>query len=141
MKKLFVVSFILFAFLAIAALEPSQPGEESGFTPTHILRLIQPGDNEPVDVKMRLYSEGDKKIISNIMPDGQLMETEYVISEDNKIKYQWASIRNDMVVVVQSVGSRLDDGSFEGKYVALVDGQLREDMSGRFTLRKIDSTK
>lgn len=127
--------------MVFAGDESNQPGEEVDFVPTHILRLIQPGDNEPVEVEMKLCSDGDKKNISNIMPDGQLMETEYVTSEDNKIKYQWASIRNDMVVVVQSVGSKLDDGSFEGKYVALVDGQLREDMSGKFTLRQIDTAK
>lgn len=141
MKKLFVISFVLLTLSAVGGQEPKQSGEESGFVPTHILQLIQPGGEKPVEVPMKLYSKGDKKIISNIMPDGQLMETEYVISEDNKIKYQWASIRNDMVVVIQFVGNKVDDGSFEGKYTALVDGQLRDDMSGRFTLEEIDSEK
>jgi len=106
--------------------------------PTHILQLIQAKSNNPIDIKVKLFKKAGRKLLANIMPDGQLMESEYIVTKDNAIKFQWVAIKRDGLLAVQFIGAKAaKGGSFQGKYVALVDGELRKDMSGRFILTAI----
>jgi hypothetical protein len=118
--------------------EPNEPVLEK---PTHTLQLIQSQADKPIDVPVKLFRKGDKRLLANAMPDGQLMESEYAVSEDGKLKFQWAAIQRGGLIAIQFIGDRRADGSFAGKFVALVDGILREDMSGRFNLKTIEATK
>ena len=136
MKNLLFISLVL-CMSAAAPAENTAESNKSGIVPTHILQLIQPESTEPINVEVKLYKKNNTTVIANLMPDGQLMETDYLITEDNKIKFQWASIKREGLVTIQFVGNKSNDGSFEGKFTALVDGVLRDDMSGRFILKKI----
>lgn len=103
--------------------------------PTHVLQLMPAQSDKPIDIQVRLFQKGNKKLMANIMPDGQRMESEYVITQSKALKFQWAAIKRDGLLAIQFIGDRgTTGGSFSGKYVALVDGELRKDMSGQFKL-------
>ncbi len=133
-------SLLLLGFFAapILAQEPNEPILKD---PTHTLQLVQPQGDEPIDIPVKLLTKKDRRFLANMMPDGRRMESEYIISKDGKLKFQWVAIQREGLLAIQFIGDRTTDGSFAGKFVALVDGELRKDMSGRFSLRVIEATK
>lgn len=136
----YLISLLVFGLLAVSV--PAQESNKPTIkNPTHILQLVQSQKAKPIDIQVKLFRKEKKKFLANMMPDGHLMESEYVISKDNKLKFQWVAIKREGLLAIQFIGSKMADGSFKGKFVALVDGQLRKDMSGQFNLNKLRKEK
>lgn len=131
---LLLSSLFLFT-IASPAEEPEVPTIKN---PTHTLQLIQSQNDRPIEIHVKLFTKDRKKYLANIMPDGQRMESEYIMTKDNKLKFQWIAIKREGLLAIQFIGEKMADGSFTGKFVALVDGELRKDMSGQFNLRTIN---
>lgn len=124
-------SLLLFTAITLAEESPNPTIKN----PTHTLQLIQSQNDKPIEIHVKLFTKDRKKYLANIMPDGQRMESEYIITKDSKFKFQWVAVKREELLAIQFIGNKMADGSFTGKFVALVDGELRKDMSGRFNLK------
>ena len=138
--RYYISGLLVLGFFATPTLA-QEPNEPTIKNPTHTLQLAQPQSDKPIVVPVKLFDKGGRKFLANVMPDGWLMESEYIISKDDKLKFQWAAIQRGGLVAIQFIGDKQANGPFEGKFVALVDGVLRPDMSGRFSLKAIEATK
>lgn len=118
-----------------------EPNEPAIADPTHTLHVVQSEGGEAISVPVKLLAKGKKTFVANLMPDGRRMESEYVLFKDNKLKFQWVAIQRGGLLAIQFIGEKVADGSFKGEFVALVDGVLRKDMSGRFNLKAIEVRK
>ena len=114
------------------------PARAHSETATHVMDLWPAGAAEPASVDVMLSTEDGRNYISITMPDGDLVKAEYVLLEDKRMKFQLTAIRDERLVSIQYVGSENAAGEIEGRFSAMVDGEARRDMSGRFTLRKKD---
>ncbi|MCP4632818.1 MAG: hypothetical protein GY855_07810 [candidate division Zixibacteria bacterium] len=108
--------------------------EEPAFVPTHILELMVEGMEEPVKAEVQLSDKGTKHFITIIMPDEEKIETEYVVTEENEFRFMMADVKMDNLLTIHYNGVKNQDGNFEGKFAAMVNGIFREDMSGDFAI-------
>lgn len=136
----YYAGLLALGLLAVAALA-QEPNKLVVENPTHTLRLVQSEDGTPIDIPVKLFEKKDKAFLANMMPDGRLMESEYVLSKEGQFKFQWVAIQRGGLLAIQFIGEKTGGGSFRGKFVALVDGVLRKDMSGQFSLSAREATK
>jgi len=137
MRNTLILCVIGILMPSARAQKPNLPTIEH---PTHMLQLIPTQTDKPIDMKVELCKKDKRKLLVNIMPDGQRMKSEYIVTKNNAIKFQWVAIKRDGLLAIQFIGKRVTaEDSFQGKYVALVDGELRKDMSGLFKLTAIEA--
>jgi hypothetical protein len=103
--------------------------------PTHVLELIQGIANDTIKVDVKISNENNTDYLFILTPDENLLKVEFHIIND-EIKFQLTGFNNDKLAAIQYVGKGDKQNIIEGKYVALVDGIQREDMSGKFKLTK-----
>jgi hypothetical protein len=70
------------------------------------------------------------------MPDDERTDTEYVITSDNEFKFMLSEIKNDKLTTIQFNGTKTEDDIVKGTFTAMIDGELRDDMSGDFSLKR-----
>jgi hypothetical protein len=136
----YCASLLALGLLAVAA-QAQEPNEPVVKNPTHTLQLVQSEGGVPIEIPVKLFEKKDKTFLANMMPDGRLMESEYVLSKEGQFKFQWVAIQRGGLLAIQFIGDKTADGSFTGKFVAVVDGVLRKDMSGQFSLSAREATK
>lgn len=102
--------------------------------PTHTLELMIGGSEEPIPSDVRLYAYEETWRLSVTLPDGQRITTDCIMTEQGEIKFQLSRIANGMLANIQFVGAARAEAGFEGSFTAMVDGEVRQDMSGTFAL-------
>lgn len=127
--------FVLLIVLPSCSTQQQQV-EEPAFEPTHTLELLVEGMEEPAKINTQLNDKGTEHFISVIMPDDERIDSEYIITEEHELKFMITDIKDNSLLTIHYMGFRNQDGDFEGKFTALVDGTLRENMCGDFTLKK-----
>jgi hypothetical protein len=102
---------------------------------THYLELLTPNVEKPYVLETSVYAKDSVNYILIRFPD-EIINTEYVIADSAKIKFQTSKISDDKLVTIQFLGTGNIEAKVNGKFIGLVDGVLRNDMSGTFTLIK-----
>ncbi|MBI3124352.1 MAG: hypothetical protein HYZ10_08100 [Ignavibacteriales bacterium] len=121
----------IFVFLIILFNNLSAQNKET----THNLELLTPNVEKPYILDVSIYSKGSINYIQIQFPD-ELILTEYISTDSAQIKFQTSKISDDKLVTIQFIGSGIIEEQVNGKFTALVDGVLRDDMSGKFVLSK-----
>lgn len=131
--KIFFYVILPFFFYAIVFAQNSQDSTQF----THYLKLIPGEGGDTISTNAALSMEEYNNLISIQMPDG-IKETEFVFIPDSLFKFQLAQINYNKLVAIHFVGSGESVDSLEGSYIAMVDGILRDDMSGTFIFVKAE---
>ena len=127
------ISLLLLLFLAVSVF--GQYTDEKP-KPTHQLELTVPHSEEPEQIKATLFTKSVEHFITLHYEDGNVT-TEYLVPDNNKFKFQLNDIDEDQLIVVQFIGAGDVSDEISGNYIAFVDGEKRQDMSGTFTLKKM----
>jgi hypothetical protein len=103
---------------------------------THNLELLTTNADQPINLDISVYNKENNKYILIQFPD-EYVETDYIcLDSAQQVKFQISRIRNDKLVNIQFIGNGTINTKVNGKFIALVDGILRDDMSGTFKLKK-----
>jgi hypothetical protein len=101
---------------------------------THTIELKTPYMEQAAKSNVCFIQDEKKHFIQVEYPDKSIEKTEYILLEDDTIKFQWTAIRRDQLLTIQYIGTGSLKEGFQGIFTALVDGKLREDMSGQFKI-------
>lgn len=121
---LFIVLVFLFTNLSAQKVEV-----------THSIELFTQGAEKPYVLDVSVFKKESANYIQIHFPE-EMISTEYFYSDSSKIKFQTSKMSDDKLVSIQFVGQGLIEEKVEGKFASLVDCVLREDMSGKFILKK-----
>jgi hypothetical protein len=102
--------------------------------PTHVLEMTVSGSDEPARIDVLLHTDDGTTWLTIGLPDGSRFTTECFLTEQGDLKFQMSRIANGGLVNVQFIGLERTDGSHEGSFTGMVEGELRPDMSGTFVL-------
>ncbi len=102
--------------------------------PTHVLELTAGDAPEPARADVWLTIEEETATLTVVMPGGDSVVTECVLTEQNEIKFQLSRVAGDRIANIQFIGAGSVTEGFEGTFTAMVDGEQRPDMSGVFAL-------
>jgi hypothetical protein len=101
---------------------------------THILQLTVGDPAQTVVIDVVMSTSESTSYLTVDLPDGDRVTTEYVTLETGEIKFQLSRISDGGLVSLHFIGTGTTEDAWEGKFTGLVDGELRPDMSGGFTL-------
>ncbi len=132
------MSVRFFSLFLISALFVSQGcrhvSERQSQRPTHVLQFIT-GESR-VEGEATLFVQNGRARIKVVLPDGEILTSQYAMNDSNQIRFQLARITEGKLAVIQFIGTGETANGHEGAFVGMVDGKLRDDMSGHFILKE-----
>jgi hypothetical protein len=132
MRRSLGLLIALSVLLAQSAAQSADPATAE--EPTHILQLKPDQSDTAIPTDAWFYSLEGRTYLSVRLPDGERVTAEYILTENEAIKFQLTRIAEERLVAIQFVGGGRQEERHQGRFTAFVDGDLREDMSGIFVL-------
>jgi len=100
------------------------------------LTLAVSDTSEAVPADVVLHPETNSGTLTLTLPGDEPCTARYALVEPDHIKFQVTRFANDKLAALQFMGTgNLRDG-FSGIFRGFVDGEPRQDMSGKFTLKR-----
>ena len=126
-----------FGLLAVGSLSPRVDSAPLNFEPTHTLemRTSDDGNTFPAEARLVTHDSGAHLILR--LADGSRIETDCVHSQSGDLKFQLARITDETIVSIHFVSDDRVYNSYSGRFTGMVDGVVRADMSGSFTLKPL----
>jgi hypothetical protein len=128
------VSVCVFLLISMSAYSQDIDATDTQEKATHLLQLMVGDPPQTVVIDVILSTRESTSYLTVDLPDGDTVTTEYVTLETGEIKFQLSRISNGGLVSLHFIGAGTTEDTWEGEFTGLVDGELRPDMSGAFTL-------
>jgi len=100
-----------------------------------ILTLAVSDTSEALPADVVLHPETSGGTLTLTLPGDEPCTARYMLVEPDHIKFQVTRFANDKLAALQFMGTGNLREGFNGIFRGFVDGEPRQDMSGKFTLK------